>query len=330
MAASTSEITAADIGTVWVDMAWLMRFAQSAAGLVFDPWRPRASVLAGRHASRLRGRGLDFEEIRGYLRGDDVRHIDWKASQRMGKPLVRVYTEERDRPTLFVVDQRISMFFGSQHAMKSVAAAELTALGAWMALQGDDRVGALLFNDSTIKPFRALRSESRVKEILASLADMNQALTANSAAVPNDGQLNAALEYALRIAGHDYLVCVVSDFAGADLRTRQLLRQLGVHNDVVAAMIIDPLFQSLPENTGRIVLTGGDLQAEFNFNASQVRRPVETWFRDQEAESTELLKGSGIPVLRLDARMPVLDQVRRMLGERRPHPPAMHRPGDAR
>ena len=88
------------------------------------------SILAGRHASRLRGRGLNFEEIRRYLPGDDTRNMDWKVTARMRKPHVRVYTEERDRPCLLVVDQRQSMFFGTRRCMKSVAAAEVAALAA--------------------------------------------------------------------------------------------------------------------------------------------------------------------------------------------------------
>ena len=111
------------------------------------PRQPIHSILAGRHASRLRGRGLNFEELRSYLPGDDIRNMDWKVTARMRKPHVRVFTEERDRPTLLVVDQRLSMFFGSARAMKSVAAAEATALAAWRVLEAGDRVGAIVFDD---------------------------------------------------------------------------------------------------------------------------------------------------------------------------------------
>ena len=90
----------------------------------FRPRQPVHSLLAGRHASRLRGRGLAFEELRPYLPGDDIRTMDWHVTARTGKPHVRVYTEEKDRPVLLVVDQRQNMFFGSKRAMKSVAAAE--------------------------------------------------------------------------------------------------------------------------------------------------------------------------------------------------------------
>jgi uncharacterized protein (DUF58 family) len=87
-----------------------------ARGFSFLPRQPARSVLTGRHSSRLRGRGLNFEELRHYQPGDDIRSLDWKVTRRTGKPHVRVYTEERERSVLLLVDQRVSMFFGSQSA----------------------------------------------------------------------------------------------------------------------------------------------------------------------------------------------------------------------
>jgi ATPase family associated with various cellular activities (AAA)/Protein of unknown function DUF58 len=115
---------------VYADLTELVRMKFHARGFSFLPRQPVRSILAGRHASRLRGRGLNFEEIRRYLPGDDIRNMDWHVTARMRQPYVRVYTEERDRPVLLIVDQRQSMFFGSQRAMKSVVAAEVTALAA--------------------------------------------------------------------------------------------------------------------------------------------------------------------------------------------------------
>ena len=126
---------------VRVDVAHLRNLAGPAKGLRFLPRQHARSVLNGRHASRLRGRGLNFEELRGYLPGDDVRAIDWKVTARMGEPYVRVYTEERDRPALIVVDQRMSMFFGSRLNMKSVTAAEAATVAAFAILEQGDRVG---------------------------------------------------------------------------------------------------------------------------------------------------------------------------------------------
>ncbi|MGB5744531.1 MAG: DUF58 domain-containing protein, partial [Sedimenticolaceae bacterium] len=82
---------------VYADLDELVRLQFEAQGFSFLPRQPLHSVLHGRHASRLRGRGLNFEELRGYLPGDDIRNVDWRATARAGEPQVRVYTEERDR-----------------------------------------------------------------------------------------------------------------------------------------------------------------------------------------------------------------------------------------
>src|SRR6185312_9008900 len=114
------------------------------------------------YASRMRGRGLNFEEIRDYRTGDDVRSIDWMVTARLQKPHVRVFNEERDRIGIVVVDQRLSMFFGTRLAMKSVTAAETAAIAAWCILAAGDRVGAVVFNDSDIADMRPQRSRRTV------------------------------------------------------------------------------------------------------------------------------------------------------------------------
>src|SRR5580765_2610129 len=132
---------------VYVDLAHLIMLEQRGRRVSLLPRQPVQSLLSGRFASRMRGRGLNFEEIRDYRSGDDVRSIDWKVTARLQKPHIRVFNEERDRQALLVVDQRLSMFFGSRRAMKSVAAAEAAAIGAWRVLGAGDRVGAVVFND---------------------------------------------------------------------------------------------------------------------------------------------------------------------------------------
>src|SRR5262245_23494864 len=99
---------------VYVALDELIALEHGARRMSFLPRQPVRSLLSGRYASRMRGRGLNFEEIRTYHIGDDVRTIDWKATARLHKPQVRVFNEERDRQGLVVVDQRVSMFFGSR------------------------------------------------------------------------------------------------------------------------------------------------------------------------------------------------------------------------
>jgi uncharacterized protein (DUF58 family) len=315
MSISMAEVSEAAIGSVYVDSAHLARLEFHARGLSFLAPAPLSSVLSGNHASRLRGRGLNFEEIRSYLPGDDVRHIDWKVSLRLGKAQVRAYTEERDRPLLVVVDQRMSMFFGSRRAFKSVVAAEVAALAVWMGFAAGDRVGGVLFDDARVVRIRPLRSRSRIKVLFGALAGMNRALHANSEAQTNYPQLDAALEGVLQLAGHDYLICVISDFAGAGDRTRQLLRQLSGHNDVVAAMIFDPLWQRMPEHRA-LVVSGGRLQVELRIEQARVRAPLASLFEGRTAEVAELLRSSGVPLMALSTAEPAIDQVRRLFGER--------------
>lgn len=302
-----------DIGTVYVTPAHLARMEYDARRLATSPHRPHHSILAGRHASRLRGRGLNFEEIRAYVPGDDLRHLDWKASSRVGHALVRSYTEERDRPALFVVDQRISMFYGTRRAMKSVVAAEMAALGAWMAFQAGDRAGAVVFDDSRIDTVRPHRSRARVQAILAALADRNQALHADSPVRANPAQLDAALRSALHLATHDYLVCVVSDFLGADEQTLQLMRELASHNDVIAVLVYDPSARSMP-GSGKIVVTEGELQVELDFGRRAVREPLGAMFDTRLQQTVDLLQRCGVPLLVLDTEQATLQQVARMLG----------------
>ena len=124
---------------VYTSREELVRLRHSARGFSYLPKQPVGSLLAGRKRSRLRGRGLDFDELRHYRPGDDIRTMDWRVTNRTGKPHVRVYTEERDRPVMLVVDQRLPMFFGSRWKMKSVVAAEVAALTAWRVLDVGDR-----------------------------------------------------------------------------------------------------------------------------------------------------------------------------------------------
>jgi uncharacterized protein (DUF58 family) len=215
---------------IHVSLAHLRSLQGAAQGLSFLPRQPSASVLNGRHASRLRGRGLNFEEMRDYLPGDDIRSIDWKATARTGRPHVRVFTEERDRPALLVVDQRMSMFFGSQLNMKSVTAAEAAAIAAFRILDAGDRVGGIVFDDDSEVEFVPKRSRRTAYALLESIAEKNTALHADRQAAPEPGELNTVLSSVARIAHHDHVVMVFSDFDGIDEMTQRHLSGIAMHN----------------------------------------------------------------------------------------------------
>ena len=297
----------------YVSIDDLTALESAARAFSFLPRQPVHSLLAGRHASRVRGRGLDFEELRLYLPGDDIRSMDWRVTARTGKPHVRVYTEEKDRPALFVVDQRTNMFFGTKRAMKSVAAAEAAALGAWSVLAQGDRVGGLVFNDERIDEVRPHRSREAVTHLLEAVAAQNAALGADARVRRSPGQLDAALEAAARVTTHDALVVIASDFDGHGPRTRDLLLRLALHNDVIAVLVYDPFLTELPQS-GDLVVTDGNLQVEMKVGASATRKSIAEFAKGYGQAILSWREEIGIPVLPLSAAEETAAQIRHFLG----------------
>ena len=305
---------------VYANLDELIRLQYKAKGFSFLPRQPVHSILAGRHASRLRGRGLNFEELRRYLPGDDIRNIDWKVTARTQQAHVRVYTEEKDRPVLLLVDQRMPMFFGSKRAMKSVVAAETAALAAWRVLDSGDRVGALVFDDEEIIEIKPHRSESRVMQILGAVVDLNHRLGVkgkeSDARTPaaNPGMFNNVLQRALRVAKHDFLVIVISDCLGADEASARLVTDLCNHNDVVLAFIYDPLEVEMPD-IGRAVVSEGELQLEINTADSKLRQQFQDQFKDQLNQARHFSRTRAIPLLAIQTSQDVAEQIRKLIGQ---------------
>jgi uncharacterized protein (DUF58 family) len=279
----------------------------------FLPRQPVHSLLAGRHASRIRGRGLNFEELRSYLPGDDVRSIDWKVTARTGKAHVRVFTEERDRPALLVVDQRLAMFYGTKKNMKSVTAAELAAAGAWRVFDVGDRVGAVVFDDTEVREVRPHRSRRTVLQILHLLVEKNTALRADSEVRPNPSMLNRALDGVARVVNHDHMVAIISDFDGADEETTRMVTQLAQHNDVLAVPVHDPSSTEIPSGA-RLVVGDGELQVELDVGKGSTRRRLAEMADRRLASVMAWQDDLGVPVMPVSAGEDTLDQVRLLLG----------------
>lgn len=299
---------------IHTDLQRLASLEAQARAYDFRPRHPVGSVLSGRRASRLRGRGLEFEDLRGYLPGDDVRAIDWKVTARTGAPHVRVTREERDRPALIVVDQRQAMFFGTVHAMKSVTAAEIAGLAAWSILAGGDRVGGIVLSDDQIDLVPARRSRATVLRLLKSIAERNGDLSADAPDVPQASpRLNDALQRVGRIVTHDWLVVVVSDFDGADDETLRLLTSIARGNDVVLAIVHDPAALEIPAS-GRLVAGNGRLQVELDLAQSHVRRNLAAVGGDRIRRLLAWQQRLDAAILPVSAGEDAAPQVSRLLG----------------
>ncbi|PQO27316.1 DUF58 domain-containing protein [Blastopirellula marina] len=298
---------------IQISLEEMVLLKADARGFSLLPRQPVSSLLAGRHASRLRGRGLAFEELRQYHQGDDVRTIDWKATARLRSPQVRIYSEERERPVLFVVDQRSPMFFGSQRTMKSVAAAELVAIGAWRALDSGDRVGGIVFSEQEIVQVRPHRSQTRMLQLFHETVRFNKQLT-SSETIAGTHTLNDALRNAANIANHSHLVVVVSDMDGADEQTEKLTTQIAAHNDVLVVAVYDPLGAALVGSPGMIAADRGqmwDIPDSSHFSEAFLQS-----FQERLDKWTQLFHNLRVPVLPITTAVPVAVQIRSLLGDR--------------
>ena len=206
--------------------------------------RARAS---GPFLSRLRGRGIEYDESRPYLPGDDIRQLDWRVTARTGRPHTKMFREERERPVLLCVDYRRAMFFATRGVFKAVQAARAASLLAWHAQQNSDRVGGLLFADSEhheLPPRRGRTATLQWLKLLVAEAPRQRSMTAH--ATGSARPLTEVLQRLTRVAKPGTLVFVISDFRGFDEQATAALVQLGLHVDVGLIAIHDPLEANFP------------------------------------------------------------------------------------
>jgi len=293
----------------------LMRLREAARDVDFLPRQPSRSLLSGRRGSKLRGRGMDFEELRAYVPGDDVRRMDWRATIRLGRPYVRSYREARDRPLVLLVDQRRGMFFGSGAKMKSVVAAELAALVAWRAVASGDRVGALLFGDARQWTYRPARSDAQVQRICGGLVESTRALLTQQPSAAD--AFAEALRALTRVAPHDALLVVVSDFRALSEPARDLLRHVRAHNDLLLAWITDPLEKSLPER-GALPVTDGEQRFALPSADAGFRQAFAAEFASERAQFEEFAQSARGIGFELGTECDPATRLREVLGRRLP------------
>ena len=242
----------------------------------------RHGARAGTRLSKLRGRGIDFSEVRLYQPGDDIRTIDWRVTARKNKPHTKVFREERERPTLVVVDQTQSLFFGSRLRLKSVAAAEFGAIAAWQALAGDDRVGGLVIGNAGAHSHKPLRSARTVVRLLSDLARCNRALSRTSR-LASESRYRDSLFSIRRLVHTGYRVLAISDFLTATDAWQDTLRALARHNQVTLIRISDPLERELPP-ARRYTVTDGAARWQFHAGNASLRRRYAERHEQREAD----------------------------------------------
>lgn len=249
--------------------------------------------LAGSHASAIRGRGLDYAEVREYQAGDDIRAMDWRVTARTGDAHIKVFREEKERPVLLVCDLRAAMRFGSRRALKQVLAADLTALFAWAALEHGDRIGALLFNDELETDLRPKTGRKQVLQLLNELTTMPP-----SASADPQQRMQQICRHLRRIARPGSAIYFISDWTGFDADCEQQLHAVTRHCDLVAVHISDPLEAELPP-PGLYSLSDGQQRLSLDSTTSRQREEYQQAFSLRMNSLQQQLQRLKVPLIAL-------------------------------
>ena len=280
--------------------------------------------LSGDYHSTFKGQGVEFDEVRPYIAGDDVRTIDWNVTARTGVPYIKRFSEERELTILFMVDVSGSQSYGSVRRSKAELAAEVTALLALTAIRNQDKIGLILFSDKIVKyipPRKGRDSVMRlVREVLAAEDDAE-----------GGTDIGAALKFLNGVQKRRAVVFLVSDFmqsnAFSDSQApgtqhqapsfERLLRATAQHHDMVCVPVSDPAEANLP-NVGLVEMEDpetGDLVLVDTASAAVRRAFAEKAVAEQE-ELKKFFRKTGIDTLPIATDRPYIDEVRALFKHR--------------
>ena len=270
--------------------------------------------LSGNYHSTFKGQGVEFDEVRPYEVGDDVRSIDWNVTARTGMPYIKRYSEERELTILFAVDVSGSLGYGSRGRTKAELAAEVTALLALTAIRNQDKVGLLLFSDRIVKYIPPRKGRDSVMRLA------REVLAAGEGA-EGGTDVAGALKFLNGVRKRKAVVFLVSDFmvpqtASVD-EVERLVKATARRHDVICVTVADPAESALP-NAGLVELedpeTGEIVLADTS--SASVRKAFAAAAEEEAAKRAGFFRRSGIDVLSLATDRPYIDDIRALFKRR--------------
>ncbi|OQR26913.1 DUF58 domain-containing protein [Pseudomonas sp. Bc-h] len=273
------------------------------------------SPLIGLHHSKLRGRGVDFDQVRVYQAGDDVRTIDWRVTARTQEPHTKLFHEERERPIFLMVEQSRRLFFGSGQMFKSVLAAQAAALIGWAALGHNDRVGGLVFGDNEHYEIKPRRSKQSLLQLLNRLVRVNQSLHTEAAA--DRDTFGVALRRAREVLRPGSLVFILCDERALSDSAEQQLALLSRHCDLLLLPLSDPLDHALPA-AGLLRFAEKGAQLELDTLNPDLRQTYRAQGEARQARWELLAKKLRVLLIPLSTQQEMVEQLRDYLNAQQP------------
>ena len=255
-------------------------------------------VLGGQYESVFRGQGMEFEEVREYQPGDDVRSIDWNVTARMGRPFLKKYVEERELTVMLLLDVSASSTFGSVKQRKGELSAELCAVLAFSAIKNNDKVGLIVFTDRIelyVPPQKGRRHVLRV---------ISEALSFEPEGRGTD--IAGALEYLNRVTIRRTVAFLISDFMAADYE--KSLQIANRRHDIIALTITDPRELELPD-VGILELEDAETGKRIQID-TKVRRVREAYQRlvaDKAQQKSRILRSANVDTIDVFTDKPYIE-----------------------
>ena len=257
-------------------------------------------IFAGEYESAFRGRGMEFEEVREYTPGDDVRTIDWNVTARFGHPFVKLYREERELTILLLVDVSSSCFFGTQHQLKQELAAEIASVLAFAATKSNDKVGLIIFSDHIERFIPPQKGKNHVWRVIKEVLEHEP--------VSSKTDIAGALNYLNKVARRKVIAFLVSDFIADDYA--KALRITNKKHDVISICVTDPRELELPP-TGIVELVDAENGETLLIDSSDdnFRRGYRLLAQKQLNERFDLFRSVGVDYIDIRTNVPYVDPI---------------------
>lgn len=303
-----------------LDLEGLIQLRYQSTHLSLGSQRKAYSSLSGSYSSPFKGRGLNFDEVRPYQPGDDIRNIDWNVTARTDKVHTKVFKEERERPVFIIVDLSSTMYFGTRHCLKSVTAAKAAALFAWAGADNNNRIGGLIFNDYNHIEMRPKGGHRGVLQFLKMLTDFhNQAIKQQDNDQQSEAEaekLNTELLFARikKVINPGSIVLLASDFNSFNNVFLQHIRHIARHNDLIMAHIYDSLESQLPPPGLYGISNGIDIQSLDSSDPS-LRNSFHELFQTKMNDIEQYCISNQIHLINLATHDKVADQFLAALGK---------------
>ncbi len=237
--------------------------------------------MAGQYKSVFKGSGIEFEEVREYSPGDEIKSIDWKVSARLGKPYIKLYREERELVIMLLVDMSASGIFGTTSTTKKETMAEIAAILAFNAIKNNDKVGALLFTDHVEKYIPPKKGSAHVWRLIKEIFSFEPEKTGTD--------LRNTIQYLGRVCRKRSTIFLISDFLSSDQPpdTALWLKPAGKKHELITVLVDDPMDYHLPK-AGIITMQDLESSARYYFDGFD-KTTRKQYTKQKKGELQELL-----------------------------------------